>query len=74
MAKWSKRVKDAVGKLEQRQDAKLRSEQLIGSVTEVHNPDRVHIKVRAVTFSWQRGIKIGKQVLVRNQCTILVVV
>ncbi|CAB3382788.1 Hypothetical predicted protein [Cloeon dipterum] len=59
-AKWSDRVKDAVDQLDQRIDEKLHEQELIGKETEIHSPDRVHIKARAVTFSWQRGIKIGQ--------------
>jgi len=58
-AKWSDRVKDAVAQLDRELDENLHKQELIGKETETHSPDRVHIKARAVTFSWQRGIKIG---------------
>lgn len=59
MAKWSDRVKDAVEHLDRDLEENLRRLELIGKMTETHSPDRVHIKAKAVTFSWQRGIKIG---------------
>ncbi|XP_059490886.1 mitogen-activated protein kinase kinase kinase 4 isoform X2 [Neocloeon triangulifer] len=59
-AKWSDRVKDAVEQLDKRLEEKLHDQELIGKRTEIHSPDQVHIKARAVTFSWQRGIKIGQ--------------
>jgi len=59
MAKWSDRVKDAVEHLDRDLEENLRRLELIGKETETHSPDRVHIKAKAVTFSWQRGIKIG---------------
>lgn len=54
------RIRDSVNRLEMQLDEKLRSNELIGQVTATHAIDRVHIKSRVVTFSWQRGIKIGK--------------
>jgi mitogen-activated protein kinase kinase kinase 4 len=59
MAKWSDRVKDAVEHLDRDLEDHLLRLKLIGKETETHSPDRVHIKAKAVTFSWQRGIKIG---------------
>ncbi|XP_049939411.1 mitogen-activated protein kinase kinase kinase 4 isoform X1 [Schistocerca serialis cubense] len=55
-----RRVYDAVRKLERDMDEKLRNKELIGSVSDVEYEDKIHIKARSVTFSWQRGIKIGQ--------------
>lgn len=52
------RVICAVRKVENELDEKLRSRELIGQVID-RKADRVHIKARRVTFTWQRGIKIG---------------
>lgn len=46
-------------------EERLCSQELIGSVTDVESEDKIHIKSRSVTFSWQRGIKIGKLQLSR---------
>ena len=54
------RVQDAVRNLDRSLEERLRSQDLIGSVTDVESEDKIHIKSRSVTFSWQRGIKIGK--------------
>ncbi|KAJ1520155.1 hypothetical protein ONE63_004371 [Megalurothrips usitatus] len=54
------RVRSAVDNLERNVDHKLRAQNLIGYVTAVHKEDRVHIRLRQVNFSWQRGIKIGQ--------------
>ncbi|XP_046611191.1 mitogen-activated protein kinase kinase kinase 4 isoform X1 [Neodiprion virginianus] len=54
------RVSLAVKKLEQKLDEDLINRQVIGHVTERRPADRVHIKSRCVTFTWQRGIKIGQ--------------
>ncbi|XP_067008813.2 mitogen-activated protein kinase kinase kinase 4 isoform X2 [Anabrus simplex] len=54
------RVQAAIRRLEENIENKLRSEELIGSVTEVESEDKIHIKSRSVTFTWQRGIKIGQ--------------
>lgn len=53
-------VRTAVDNLERSVDHKLRTQNLIGYVTAVHKEDRVHIRLRQVNFSWQRGIKIGQ--------------
>lgn len=44
-------------------DQKLRSNDLIGQVTATHSVDRIYIKSRVVTFSWQRGTKIGMEII-----------
>lgn len=54
------RVRDAVKNLDRSLEESLRSQELIGSVTDVESEFKIHIKSRSVTFSWQRGIKIGK--------------
>ncbi|KAM0725576.1 Mitogen-activated protein kinase kinase kinase 4 [Formica fusca] len=54
------RVICAIRKMESELDERLRNRELIGQVTDRKGVDRVHIKVRRVTFTWQRGIKIGQ--------------
>lgn len=54
------RVREAVRNLDRSLEERLRSQELIGSVTDVESEDKIHIKSRSVTFSWQRGIKIGQ--------------
>lgn len=54
------RVREAVKKLDRSLEESLRIQELIGSVTDTESEDKIHIKSRSVTFSWQRGIKIGK--------------
>lgn len=55
------RVMSAVTALNNKIDEKLRSEERIGNViTSQPHYDRNIIKPKAVTFSWQRGIKIGQ--------------
>jgi uncharacterized protein Yka (UPF0111/DUF47 family) len=54
------RVREAVRNLDRALEEGLRIQELIGSVTDVESEDKIHIKSRSVTFSWQRGIKIGK--------------
>ncbi|XP_011688752.1 PREDICTED: mitogen-activated protein kinase kinase kinase 4 [Wasmannia auropunctata] len=54
------RVIRAVKKVENELDDKLRSRELIGQTIDRKAVDRVHIKARRVTFTWQRGIKIGQ--------------
>lgn len=53
------RVAYAIENLEQELDEKLRTQELIGSVTDRRRLDRVQIKASRVKFTWQRGIKIG---------------
>lgn len=53
------RVIRAVRKMENELDDRLRSRELIGQIIDRKAVDRVHIKARRVTFTWQRGIKIG---------------
>lgn len=54
------RVVRAIRKVDCDIDERLRSRELIGQVTDRKAVDRVHVKARRVTFTWQRGIKIGK--------------
>lgn len=54
------RVVRAVRKVECELDERLRSHELIGQVIDRKTVDRVRVKARRVTFTWQRGIKIGE--------------
>lgn len=53
----------AIKQLDEKLEAKLREEELIGTVSSCPSNsshyDSKFIKPRAVTFVWQRGIKIG---------------
>lgn len=62
------RVICAIRKMESELDERLRNRELIGQVTDRKGVDRVHIKVRRVTFTWQRGIKIGTFFIDYIQC------
>lgn len=53
------RVQQAVQKLEVLINEKLKNHELIGQITDRKNVDKIHIKAKRVTFTWQRGIKIG---------------
>lgn len=53
------RVVRAIRKVENELDERLRSRELIGQNIDRKAVDRVRIKARRVTFTWQRGIKIG---------------
>ena len=53
-------MQEAVNKLDQELEERLRKSELIGTVTDVESEDKIHIRSRSVTFSWQRGIKIGE--------------
>jgi len=55
----NERVIHAIRKVENELDERLRSRELIGQIIDRKAVDRVHIKARRVTFTWQRGIKIG---------------
>ncbi|XP_048506193.1 mitogen-activated protein kinase kinase kinase 4 isoform X2 [Athalia rosae] len=54
------RVALAVKRLDQELEENLKNKQVIGQITERRAADRPHIKSRRVTFTWQRGIKIGQ--------------
>lgn len=58
----SERVRDAVEQLDAQIDRLLMSQHLIGRVVNVSNDivGKSHIRRKFVTFSWQRGIKIGQ--------------
>lgn len=54
------RINRGIQKMEFNIDEKLKNSELIGQVIDRKAVDRVYIKARRVTFTWQRGIKIGK--------------
>ncbi|XP_029713215.2 mitogen-activated protein kinase kinase kinase 4 isoform X2 [Aedes albopictus] len=54
------RVRDAINKLDNELDEKLRERSLIGNVKEISFCDKVLNRARSVNFSWHRGIKIGQ--------------
>ncbi|XP_014469834.1 PREDICTED: mitogen-activated protein kinase kinase kinase 4 isoform X2 [Dinoponera quadriceps] len=54
------RVVCAISKVENELDERLRNRELIGQTIDRKAVDRVRIKARRVTFTWQRGIKIGQ--------------
>lgn len=58
----SERVRDAVEQLDAQIDRDLMNQRLIGRVVTVSNNSvgKSHIGRKCVTFSWQRGIKIGQ--------------
>ncbi|XP_043681622.1 mitogen-activated protein kinase kinase kinase 4 [Vespula pensylvanica] len=54
------RIIKAIRKVDHNIDERLKNHELIGQVTDMKAVDRVRIKARRVTFTWQRGIKIGQ--------------
>lgn len=54
------RYKEAVDALETSLDDKLKQQNLIGKVLHDRSSNKNTIYKRVVTFSWQRGIKIGQ--------------
>ena len=66
---WRERVKLSVEKLEEGMDESRRDLLIVGKVLDkaVHE-DRIHIKARQVRFSWQRGVKIGRNSIIRISC------
>ncbi|XP_055585573.1 mitogen-activated protein kinase kinase kinase 4 isoform X2 [Uranotaenia lowii] len=54
------RVRDAINKLDNELDMRMRARSLIGNVKEISNCDKVLNRARSVNFSWHRGIKIGQ--------------
>ncbi|KAL2737822.1 mitogen-activated protein kinase kinase kinase 4 isoform X2 [Vespula squamosa] len=54
------RIIKAIRKVDHNIDERLKNHELIGQVTDMKSVDRVRIKARRVTFTWQRGIKIGQ--------------
>lgn len=55
-------MRDAVEQLDGQIDKHLMNQRLIGRVVTVSNDSvgKSHIRRKCVTFSWQRGIKIGQ--------------
>lgn len=52
---------DAINKLDQNLEEKLKSQELIGQIRNDYNIERIQcVRPRPVHFSWQRGIKIGQ--------------
>ncbi|XP_030753033.1 mitogen-activated protein kinase kinase kinase 4 [Sitophilus oryzae] len=56
----SERVRDAIEMLENKMNESLHKEHLIGKILERNTEKQSHVRRRCVTFSWQRGIKIGQ--------------
>ncbi|KAI4498829.1 hypothetical protein M0802_006004 [Mischocyttarus mexicanus] len=54
------RIVKAIKTVDDNIDERLKNQELIGQVTDKKAVDRVRIKARQVTFTWQRGIKIGQ--------------
>ncbi|XP_062535239.1 mitogen-activated protein kinase kinase kinase 4 [Armigeres subalbatus] len=54
------RVRDAINKLDNELNEKLRERSLIGNVKEISYCDKALNRARSVNFSWHRGIKIGQ--------------
>ncbi|XP_046391955.1 mitogen-activated protein kinase kinase kinase 4 isoform X2 [Ischnura elegans] len=57
------RVRKAVSKLDSKLEESLMENELIGRVApeaQRKASDHIHIRARSVTFSWQRGIKLGQ--------------
>ncbi|XP_006619036.1 mitogen-activated protein kinase kinase kinase 4 [Apis dorsata] len=54
------RINQGIQKIEFNIDEKLKNSELIGQVIDRKAVDRIYIKARRVTFTWQRGIKIGQ--------------
>ncbi|XP_018571882.1 mitogen-activated protein kinase kinase kinase 4, partial [Anoplophora glabripennis] len=56
----SEHYREAVETLDAELDNNLRKQNLIGKVLTCNTETRCHIRRKNVTFSWQRGIKIGQ--------------
>ncbi|XP_063987040.1 mitogen-activated protein kinase kinase kinase 4 isoform X3 [Diachasmimorpha longicaudata] len=54
------RILGALKKLEFDIDERRRGCELIGRVTSRKSVDKIKVRIRRVTFTWQRGIKIGQ--------------
>lgn len=54
------RIVKAIRQVDYNIDERLKNQELIGQITDKKAVDRVRIKARRVTFTWQRGIKIGQ--------------
>ncbi|XP_076250455.1 mitogen-activated protein kinase kinase kinase 4 isoform X2 [Rhynchophorus ferrugineus] len=57
---YSEKVRDAIETLEKKIDENLHKQNLIGTILECNTEKESYIRRRNVTFSWQRGIKIGQ--------------
>lgn len=56
----SEHYREAVDVLDAELDNRLRKQHLIGKALVCSAENRCHIRRKNVTFSWQRGIKIGQ--------------
>lgn len=56
----SEHYREAVETLDAELDNRLRKQNLIGKVLACNTEIRCHVRRKNVTFSWQRGIKIGQ--------------
>lgn len=58
----SERIRDSIENLETTLDEQLRNQELIGTVVAVTKDPigKTYLRRRYVTFTWQRGIKIGQ--------------
>lgn len=54
------RILAAIKNLDTKIDDTKRSHRLIGHSIDKRNVDRIKIKIKEITFTWQRGIKIGQ--------------
>ena len=64
---WKERARRAVEDIEARGDARLAGNNLIGRVVQPKRDSRAHhVRLKSVTFSWQRGVKIGTSPSVRS--------
>ena len=55
-------MEKSVENLEKNREQHRLSERLIGKVLDkARREDRIHIKSKTVSFSWQRGVKIGRE-------------
>lgn len=56
----SERIRDSIESLEQKLDEDLREQELIGRVISKNPIGKMFLRRKHVTFTWQRGIKIGQ--------------
>ncbi|XP_066255609.1 mitogen-activated protein kinase kinase kinase 4 isoform X2 [Euwallacea similis] len=57
---YGERVQEAIEALENKVDEQLHRDNLIGKILQFNTEKKSHVRRRNVTFSWQRGIKIGQ--------------
>ncbi|XP_059082749.1 mitogen-activated protein kinase kinase kinase 4-like isoform X4 [Tigriopus californicus] len=58
---WKERVQKSMLNLEKFRDSKRKDAGIIGNVLDkARREDRIHIRSKTVSFSWQRGNKIGQ--------------